>query len=77
MVQVPDTAESFFKNFPIKLENHIPQDTNEFPPIATYIDPVTKNIIIDLVNLKNDYEVEVQMVLSGQVFDGTIYTEDN
>jgi hypothetical protein len=77
IVQVPDTAESFFKNFTIKLENHIPQDTNEFPPITAYIDPTTENVIIDTIGLKNDYEVEVQMVSSGQVFDGTIYTEDS
>ena len=77
MVQVPDTAESFFKNFTIKLENHIPQDTNEFPPITVYIDPTTENVIIDTISLKNDYEIEVQMVSSGQVFDGTIYTEDS
>jgi flagellar biosynthesis GTPase FlhF len=77
MVQVPDTAESFFKNFSIKLENHIPQDTNEFPPITAYIDPTTENVIIDLINTKSDYEVEIQMVSSGKVFNDTIYTEDS
>lgn len=77
MVQVPDTAESFFKNFPIRLENHIPQDTNEFPPPVAYIDEETGNVIIDTVNLKTDYEIELQMVSSGKVFNGTIYTEDS
>jgi flagellar biosynthesis GTPase FlhF len=77
MVEVPDTAESFFKNFPIRLENYILQDTNEFPPITAYIDPTTENVIIDVVNTKSDYEIEVQMVSSGQVFNDTIYTEDN
>jgi hypothetical protein len=73
---MPNSSESYFKNFPIKLEAHLPQTTNELPPLVAYIDPVTENVIIDLVNLKADYEVEVQMVSSGKVFDDTIYTED-
>jgi hypothetical protein len=76
LVKMPNSSDSYFKNFPIKLESHLPQTTNELPPLAVYIDPVTENVIIDLVNLKVDYEVEVQMVSSGKVFDDTIYTED-
>ena len=76
MVKMPDSADSYFKNFAIKLENYIQQETNELPPLVAYIDSTTKNIIIETINMKADYEVEVQMVSSGKVFDGTIYTED-
>lgn len=76
MVKMPDSADSYFKNFAIKLENHIQQETNELPPLVAYIDPVTENVIIETTNVKADYEIEVQMVSSGKVFDGTIYTED-
>jgi flagellar biosynthesis GTPase FlhF len=77
IVKMPDSADSYFKNFPIKLENYIQQTTNELPPLVAYIDPVTENVIIDVVNTKRDYEIEVQMVSSGKVFDDTIYEEDN
>ena len=76
MVKMPDSADSYFKNFAIKLENHIQQETNELPPLVAYIDPITENVIIEVTNMKADYEVEVQMVSSGKVFDDTIYTED-
>lgn len=76
MVKMPDSADSYFKNFAIKLENHIQQETNELPPLVAYIDPITENVIIEVTNIKADYEVEVQMVSSGKVFDDTIYTED-
>jgi hypothetical protein len=76
MVKMPDSADSYFKNFAIKLENHIQQETNELPPLVAYIDPITENVIIETTNIKADYEIEVQMVSSGKVFDGTIYTED-
>lgn len=76
MVKMPGSGEEYFKNFAIKLENHIEQTTNEDPPVVAYIDPITKNVIIDVINTKADYEIEVQMVSSGKVFDGTIYAED-
>ena len=77
MVKMPDSADSYFKNFSIKLENHIQQTTNELPPLVAYIDSATGNVIIDVVSTKIDYEIEVQMVSSGKVFDATIYEEDN
>ena len=76
IINIPDTAEIYFKNFAIKMENHIVQDTNETPPESVYIDSVSGNIVIEAVNLKSDYEVEVQMISSGQIFNDTIYEED-
>jgi hypothetical protein len=76
MIKLPDSADSYFKNFAIKLESHIQQDTNELPALVAYIDLATENVIIETTNIKADYEVEVQMVSSGKVFDDTIYTED-
>jgi hypothetical protein len=83
IIAIPDTADTFFKNFAIKLDNHIPNyspDTLYIDMIArdnnVIFDAVNKRIIIELVNLKRDYEVEVQMVSSGQLFNDTIYEED-
>jgi hypothetical protein len=76
MIKLPDSADSYFKNFAIRLENHIQQETNELPALVTYIDPITENVIIETTSMRADYEVEVQMVSSGKVFDDTIYTED-
>jgi hypothetical protein len=75
IINIPETAEIYFKNFAIKLENHTVQDTNESPPISVYLDQDTGNIIIEAVNLKADHEVEVQMISSGKIFDDTIYEE--
>lgn len=79
LVKMPNSSDSYFKNFPIKLESHMPQTTNVLPPTVAYIDNDTGNVIIDLVNLKADYEIEVQMVFTGKVFDDndTIYEEES
>jgi hypothetical protein len=83
MVKIPDSSEIYFKNFAIKLEAHTPQ----YDPDVIYIDMISRKnnvffdavnnrIVIELVNLKPDYEVEVQTVSLGKVFDDTIYDED-
>jgi hypothetical protein len=83
MVKIPDSSEIYFKNFAIKLEASIPQ----YDPDAVYVDMIDRDnnvffdgvnnrIIIELINLKPDYEVEIQTVSLGKVFDDTIYDED-
>jgi hypothetical protein len=83
IITVPDTADMFFKNFAIKLEAHIPQYDPETPFIDmisrknnVFFDIANNRIVIELENLKRDYEIEVQMIASGQIFNGTIYEED-
>jgi hypothetical protein len=83
IVKIPDSSETYFKNFAIKLEAHTPQ----YDPDEIYIDMISRKnnvffdavnnrIVIELVNLKPDYEVEVQTISLGKVFDDTIYDED-
>jgi hypothetical protein len=83
IVKIPDSSETYFKNFAIKLEASIPP----YDPDEIYIDMISRKnnvffdavnnrIVIELVNLKPDYEVEVQTISLGKVFDDTIYDED-
>jgi hypothetical protein len=84
IVKIPDSSELYFKNFAIKLESHIPSpDSNETVSIDmfskennVYLNPTNGKIVLELANLKPDYEVEIQTVSLGKVFDGTIYDED-
>jgi hypothetical protein len=84
MISFPDSSDSYFKSFVIKLESHIPQykagelyadtivkDNNVF------LDSASGSIIIESVGLKRDYDIEVQMLSSGKIFNDTIYDEDN
>jgi hypothetical protein len=83
IVKIPDSSETYFKNFAIKLEASIPPyDPDEIYADMikrdnnVFFDAVNNRIVIELVNLKPDYEVEVQTVSLGKVFDDTIYDED-
>jgi hypothetical protein len=84
LVKIPDSSELFFKNFAIKIEAHIPPpDDGQTVSIDmfsknnnVYLNPTNGKIVLELANLKPDYEVEIQTVSLGKVFDDTIYDED-
>jgi hypothetical protein len=84
LVKIPDSSELFFKNFAIKIEAHIPPpDDGQTVSIDmfskknnVYLNPTSGKIVLELANLKPDYEVEIQTVSLGKVFDDTIYDED-
>jgi hypothetical protein len=42
-----------------------------------YIDPITGDLIINLINIKENEQVEVQILTSGDVFSDTIYGGGN
>jgi hypothetical protein len=74
ILNLQDSASTYFKNFSIKLEDKIPNEGNGPGGTPVYIDPNTGNLVIDLINLNNDEQVEVQILSSGTILDGTIYT---
>lgn len=89
ILKLQDTSETYFKNFPIRLETKIPNCGTGFTYNAeteqrtencniVYMDKDPKSatfgsIIIDLVNLQSDEQVEVQVLSSGAILSATIY----
>ena len=77
VLSLQNTADKFFKNFPIKFENKIPDIGNGPNGEIIYIDQATGNLIINVINLADDEQVEVQMLGSGSLFSDTIYEVNN
>lgn len=89
ILKLQDTSETYFKNFPIRLEKKIPncgtgftynaitaQRTENCRIVYMDKDPASAtfgSIIIDLINLQSDEQVEVQVMSSGAVLSATIY----
>jgi hypothetical protein len=75
LVPISGTSRTYFDNFPIKLERKIP-DTGTGPlGEVVYIDPITKDLIVNVFNLLDDEFVEVEILSRGAVLNDTIYTE--
>jgi hypothetical protein len=44
---------------------------------SVYIDPITGDLVINLINVKENEQVEVQVLTSGEIFDDTMYDGSN
>jgi hypothetical protein len=79
------TADSYFKNFPIKLGDRIPEcgtgytldESDPTKQIANckivYTDPITGDIVINVINMGKEEQVEVQILQQGIILSDTIY----
>lgn len=69
IVSLQATADKYFANFPIKLDDKIPQ-TGEGPGgDYVYIDTTTGNLIVEAVNLESDEQIEIQIARSGTIYE--------
>lgn len=80
------TADSYFKNFPINLSDRIPECgtgyTLEVVDSTTkqienckivYTDPITGDLVINVINMNTEEQVEVQILQQGIILSDTIY----
>lgn len=72
LVPIQDTSDFYFKNFSLRLENYLPNTGSGAGGDAVYIDS-SGNLVIDFININNDEQVEIEVLNSGELFDGTIY----
>jgi alpha-L-arabinofuranosidase len=69
IVSLQSTSDKYFANFPIKLENKIPQLGTGPDGGSIYIDPNNGNIVIEIINVELDEQVEVEITVSGTIYE--------
>ena len=72
IIRLENAADTYFKNFPIRLENKLPYSSSGILEDVVYLDS-KGNLVINVSNLEKDEQVEVQILKSGEILDGTIY----
>jgi hypothetical protein len=82
ILALPQNSASFFNNFPIKFENHLPNIQIDAPedPLNPNRNKIVYlenngNLIIELINLTPGYQVEVQILSSGDRLSDTMYVD--
>ena len=59
------------------VENPLEPDKTKWTKVpnckSIYVDPISGDLIINLVNLKDGIQAEVQLLTSGEIYDATIY----
>lgn len=68
MVSLQGSSDKIFNNFSINLDEKVPQVGNILLGSNVYFD-TSGNLIIELVNLNSDEQVEVQISLSGTIYE--------
>lgn len=76
------SADSFFKSLAISIPNYLPRYGNGYDLVdgvkvyngkSIYIDPISGDLVINLINIKENEQVEVEILTAGNTFDDTIY----
>jgi hypothetical protein len=73
IIKIENTLDTYFKNFPIRLELKLPNYGTGPNGEVVYIDPTTGDMIINVSSLEPDEQVDIQILDSGEVLNGTIY----
>jgi hypothetical protein len=77
------SSDSYFKSLSLSIFDHVGTDPDltkrtKVPNCqSVYIDPITGDLVINLINVKENEQVEVQVLTSGDVFSDTIYPGSN
>lgn len=75
IIRLENSADTYFKNFPIRLENKLPSSGTGPDGETVYIDPDTGDLVINVSSLDPDEQVDVQILNGGETLNGTIYGE--
>jgi hypothetical protein len=73
IIKLENTADTYFKNFPIRLENKIPSVGSGPNGETVYIDQETGDLVINVIGLDSDEQVDIQILNGGEILNGTIY----
>jgi hypothetical protein len=73
IIGLENTSDTYFKSFSIKFENKIPSIGSGPNGEIVYLDPLTRDLVINVIGLEPDEQVDVQIVNSGEIFNDTIY----
>jgi hypothetical protein len=69
ILSLQSTSDKYFANFPIKLENKIPSPGTGPNGTHVYLDSINGNLIIEAVNVEPDEQLEVEITVSGTIYE--------
>jgi hypothetical protein len=72
ILSVQSTSDKYFSNFAIKLENKVPNVGNGPFGSNVYLDTITGSLIIEAINLEADEQIEVEITLSGTIYEADL-----
>jgi hypothetical protein len=71
ILSLQQTSNTYFAGFSIKLEDKIPNEGNGLNGETVYLDS-DGNLIIEFINLDPDDQIEIQIALSGTIYEANL-----
>ena len=72
IISLQSTSDKYFANFSIKLDQKIPNEGNGPDGSNIYIEELTGDLIIETVNMENDEQVDIQIAISGTIYEADL-----
>lgn len=72
---IPETTQSYFNNFAIKLDEKTPELGTGPNQETIYLDPVTGNLVVNVVNMSSSDMVEIQVLSRGDLVSDILYED--
>lgn len=72
---IPETTQSYFNNFAIKLETKTPELGTGPNQEIVYVDPVTGNVVVNVTNMGTSDMVEIQVLSRGDLVSDILYED--
>lgn len=72
IISLQQSADRYFQNFAIKLDNNLPLEPIGPNNLNVYLDPQTGDIVVDTINLEPDERVEIQVSLGGTIYEAEL-----
>jgi len=72
IISLQSTSDKYFANFPIKLDQKIPNVGNGPNGSNVYIEESTGDLIIETINTESDEQLDIQITISGTLYEADI-----
>lgn len=72
IITVPESSDEVFQQFPIRIEQHIPGESDLNGEDIVYMSN-TGDIVVNCLDPNEDYLIEVEILSTGNIFNDTIY----
>ena len=72
IVSLQATSDKYFQNFSIKFETKVPNVGNGPNGEHVYIDPLTGDLVIDVINVEEGEQVQVEITSSGTIYEAEL-----
>lgn len=73
IMNLQDTDNAYFSKFPISFSHRVPICGTGPNCEIIYLDAVTGDLIINVINTASDEQVEIEILVSGSIINDTIY----